>query len=70
MQVIIYPNDTGVAVVIPAENCGLTLEQIAQKDVPAEKPWRIVDTAELPPRDVRDRWRWTEAGPLDIEQAV
>ncbi len=35
-QRIIYPNDQGgVAVIVPAPDCGLTIEQIALKDVPA-----------------------------------
>ena len=36
---IIYPTDDGgVAVIIPAAECGLTIEEIAAKDVPAGKP--------------------------------
>ena len=31
-----------------------------------DRPWRIVDADELPPYDFRDRWRWTETGPLEI----
>lgn len=30
------------------------------------RPWRIVSADELPPYDTRDRWRWTNDGPLDI----
>jgi hypothetical protein len=34
-QRIIYPTDDGgVAVIIPAAECGLTIEEIAAKDVP------------------------------------
>ena len=37
-QRIIYPTDNGgVAVIIPAD-CGLTIEEIAAKDVPQGKP--------------------------------
>ena len=33
---IIYPNDEGgVAVITPAPECGLSIEEIARKDVPA-----------------------------------
>jgi hypothetical protein len=35
---IIYPVDDGVAIIVPAVDCGLTIEQIAAKDVPAGKP--------------------------------
>ena len=38
MRVIIYPNNDGtVAVMAPALECGLTIEQIAAKDVPPIK---------------------------------
>jgi hypothetical protein len=48
-QVIIYPNDEGsLAVVYPAAECGLPIEEIAKKDVPAGKPYRIIDAALLP----------------------
>ena len=41
---IIYPNDEGgVSILIPAPDCELSLEQIAGKDVPAGKPYQIVD---------------------------
>ena len=54
---IIYQNETGgVSVIIPAD-CGLTVEQIAAKDVPAGLPYRIVDAADIPTdRTARDIW--------------
>jgi hypothetical protein len=67
MQVIIFPqNNGGVSVLIPAPEFADQIEAVAQKDVPAGKPWRIVDDSELPSRDARDRWLWTESGPLDV----
>ena len=61
-QVIIYPNDNGgVAVIIPASECGLTIEEIAAKDVPAGKPYKIVDVADIPSdRTFRNAWEYTE----------
>lgn len=61
-QRIIYPaDDGGVAVIIPAPDCGLTIEEIAAKDVPQSKPWRIVDVADIPEdRTFRDAWEWQE----------
>ena len=58
-QRIIYPTDDGgVAVIVPAD-CGLTIEQIAAKDVPAGKPYEIVDVSEIPSdRTFRDAWTW------------
>jgi hypothetical protein len=57
---IIYPkNDGGIAVIIPAAECGLTIEQIAAKDVPAGKPYEIVDVADIPSdRTFRGAWSW------------
>jgi hypothetical protein len=59
-QRIIYPTDDGgVAVVVPAPNSGLTIEQIAAKDVPAGKPFQIVDVSEVPSdRTFRGAWSW------------
>ena len=58
-QRIIYPTDDGgVAVIVPAE-CGLTIEEIAAKDVPAGKPFEIVDVSEIPSdRTFRGAWSW------------
>jgi hypothetical protein len=60
-QRIIYPTDDGgVAVIVPAPECGLTIEQIAQKDVPAGKPYKIVDVADIPTdRTFRNAWEYT-----------
>lgn len=60
-QRIVYPTDDGgVAVIVPAD-CGLTIEQIAAKDVPAGKPYKIVDVSEIPEdRTFRDAWEYEE----------
>ena len=59
---IIYPTDNGgVAVIIPAINSGLSIEQIAEKDVPAGTPFKIVDVTDIPSdRTFRDAWEYTE----------
>lgn len=61
-QRIIYPTDDGgVAVIVPAAECGLTIEEIAAKDVPAGKPYKIVDAADIPEdRTFRNAWEYTE----------
>ena len=58
---IIYPNDEGgVSIVTPAPKCGLTIEEIAAKDVPAGKPFKILDVADIPSdRTFRDAWEYT-----------
>ena len=61
-QRIIYPTDEGgVAVIVPAPECGLTIEEIAAKDVPASKPFKIVDVADIPEdRTFRNAWEYQE----------
>ena len=59
-QRVIYPTDDGgVAVVVPAPNSGLTIQEIAAKDVPAGKPYKIVDVADIPSdRTFRGAWEY------------
>ena len=62
MNRIIYKTaDGGVAVIIPAPECGLTIEQIAAKDVPQGKPFQIIDAADQPSdRLFRNAWSWQD----------
>lgn len=57
-QVIIYNQLSGVlAIVRPNPFCGLTIDQIAKKDVPFGLPYKIVDESEIPEdRTWRDSW--------------
>jgi hypothetical protein len=68
-QVIIYKQDNGaVAVVHPTEEAVAMygIEAIAQKDVPAGKPYKIIDAAELPAdRSARNAWTVDEADLTD-----
>jgi hypothetical protein len=74
-QRIIYPTDDGgVAVITPAAECGLTIEEIAAKDVPpivvrqngeivssSPRPYEIVDVADIPSeRLFRAAWSWQD----------
>ena len=61
MKRIIYPTaDGGVAVIVPTEECGLTIEAIAAKDVPQGVPFQIVDVTEVPSdRTFRNAWEYT-----------
>jgi hypothetical protein len=56
-QRIIYPtDDNGVAIIIPAESV-----DAAMKDIPAGKPYKIVDVADIPAdRTFRDAWEYAE----------
>jgi hypothetical protein len=58
---IIYPTpEGGVAIIIPAPDCGLTVEEIAAKDVPAGVPFRIVEAADIPDdRTFRNAWEFS-----------
>ena len=59
---IIFPNDEGgVSIIVPAPECGLTIEEIVAKDVPAGKPYKIVDVADIPTdRTFRNAWEFSE----------
>jgi hypothetical protein len=48
-KLIIYQSETGNPIlVVPAPNCGVSVEEIARKDVPAELPYHIVDASQIP----------------------
>lgn len=57
-QRIIYPTpEGGIAVIVPAPECGLSAQEIARKDVPAGAPYKIVDAADVPAdRTFRGAW--------------
>lgn len=57
---IIYPTpDGGVAIIVPAPDTGLTIEEVARKDVPAGVDFRIVDAADVPTdRTFRNAWEF------------
>jgi hypothetical protein len=63
-QRIIYPNDNGgVSILIPTEEYLVehTIEELAAKDVPAGKPFKIVDVADIPTdRTFRNAWEYAE----------
>jgi hypothetical protein len=55
---IVYQGEgNSVSIVFPAPDCGLTVEQIALKDVPFGKPFKIIDIADLPTdQSTRNAW--------------
>ena len=59
-QRIIYTNDEGgVVILIPTPEClaERTIEEIAAKDVPAGKPYKIITTDDIPTdRTFRNAW--------------
>lgn len=70
-QQIIYPLDNGgVAVIIPAPECGWTIEEIAAKDVPAGKSFAIVDVSDIPTDSTfRDAWEYADKIVINIDKA-
>jgi len=60
MNRIIYPNDDGgVSIIIPTPDAleTRTIEDIALKDVPVGKPFKIVATEDIPSdRTFRNAW--------------
>jgi hypothetical protein len=69
MDRIIYKNDNGgVSVVIPTDEAlsQHTIQEIAVKDVPAGKPFKIVSVSDIPSdRSERDAWTIDEADLTD-----
>ena len=60
---IIYPTDNGgVAVIVPSPEYleTYTIEELAAKDVPAGKEYKIVNTTDIPSdRTFRNAWEYT-----------
>lgn len=71
MKIIVYNNDEGSVSVLTPVDCGLTIEEIAEKDTPVivlerdeqgiatktePRQYLIIDDLELPDRELRDRW--------------
>jgi hypothetical protein len=60
---IIYPAGERVAIITPTPSYLLihTIEELASKDVPAGKPFKIVDASEIPSdRTFRNAWEYQE----------
>lgn len=55
---IIYPtSDGGIAVIVPAPECSLSIDDVAAKDVPAGVPYKIIEVTEiLSDRTFRAAW--------------
>ena len=55
MKKIIYPHETGIAVITPTGE--LPLEETALKDVPSGVKYKIINESDLPPdREFRNAW--------------
>ena len=59
---IIYKNTEGSIGIIVPTNCNLTVEQIAQKDVPTGLSYKIVDVSDISSdRTFRNAWTIDDA---------
>ena len=58
MKRIIYKNDDGtISVIIPSPFESRTVDEIAKKDVPKDKPYKIIEHTDLPTsRELRNAW--------------
>lgn len=68
MKVIIYNQDNGIpAVVTPTPEClqAHTIYEIAVKDVPAGKPFKIIDAKDLPQGIPQEAWIVNDADLTD-----
>ena len=54
-------DDGGIAIVCPADNCELTLDEIKAKDCPSGKTVYTVNQTDIPTdRSFRDAWTYSE----------
>ncbi len=57
MKKIIFPTETGIAVITPTGE--LSIEETAMKDVPSGVKYKIIDASDLPQeRDFRNAWEY------------
>jgi hypothetical protein len=63
MKRIVYNNDEGgVSVIVPSPKWEGTIEELAKKDVPTGKKYKIVDVSEISSdRSFRNAWEVDEA---------
>lgn len=57
-QRVIFPTQDGkVALISPAIDCGLTIDEVAKKDVPKGAPYLIIHEDDVPTdQEERDEW--------------
>ena len=56
-RIIYKRTDGGITIIIPADDIDMTVEEIAQKDVPTGLKYKIVDKSEISSdRTFRNAW--------------
>jgi len=68
---IIYPNDSGgVSIIIPSPHWTGTMEELAARDVPNGKAYKIVEDSDIPTdRTFRDAWENYESITTSLTKA-
>ena len=62
MKRIIYKNGDGVSIIAPSLKWVGTIDELAKKDVPTGKKYKVVDTSTLPDeREFRNAWEVDES---------
>jgi len=62
MKRIIYKDGDGVAVICPSQRWEGTMDELAKKDVPTGKKYKIVDESDISSdRSFRNAWEVDEA---------
>jgi len=60
-RIIYKDNEGNLKVIIPIDN-NLTIQEIAKKDVPTGKPYKIIEETDLPnSREYRNAWTIDDA---------
>ena len=60
-RIIYKDNEGNLKVIIPIDN-NLTIQEIAKKDVPTGKPYKIIEETDLPnSREYRNAWNIDDA---------
>ena len=60
-RLIYTRDDGGITIVCPSDKCGLTLEQIKEKDCPNDRTVYTVNKSIIPTdRSFRNAWTYTE----------
>ena len=64
---IVFKEDDGsISIIKPIEGCGLTLGEIAAKDVPSGKKYKIIEATDVPTdRYFRSAWDMDESEMTD-----
>ena len=65
-RIVYLRDDGGVTILIPSDNCGLTVEEIASKDVPTGKKYKKIEDSDVSSdRSFRNAWTVDEADLTD-----